>query len=115
MTHIEHVQRSFADSEILDMGKDAAQLHEQIRQLEEEKKQANDHFKDEISRRETEISELSTRITHGYEIVPTPCDVFMNQPTRGMKQFICQKTMQVVKTCPMTDADQPPPLLRGED
>ena len=112
MTHIEHIQRNFLDAEILAFGRQQAQLHEQVRQLEDEKKQASDHFKDEISQRETEISQLATKITLGYEIIPTPCDVFLNQPTRGMKQFISQKTMEVIKTIPMTDADQPPPLFQ---
>src|ERR1035441_9798007 len=98
MTHVEHVQRNFADSELLEMGKIAAQLHEQVRQLEDEKKQAMDHFKGEITTREAEISDLATKITRGYEITPTPCDVMFDQPTRGMKQYVCQKTMAVIKS-----------------
>jgi len=112
--YIEHVQRQFSDAEILEMGKLAAQMHEQIRSLEEQKKQAADHFKDEINQCETAISDLSTKITRGYEITPTPCDVVFDQPTKGMKQYICQRTLAVIKTVPMTEADRPGPLFSEE-
>lgn len=112
--HIEHVQRAFSDTELLEFGRQAAQFHERIRQLEGEKKLANDHFKDEITQAETAISEMATRITRGYEITETPCDVVMNQPTKGMKQYVCRKSLSIVKTVPMTEADRPGPLF-GED
>ena|ERR1700722_1781106 len=112
---VEHVQRNFTDSEVLEFGKQAAQLHEQVRQLLDEKKTANDHFKDEITSRETEISGLSTKITLGYEIIPTPCDIVLNQPTKGMKQYVCQKTMEIIKTIPMTEADRQSGLFGADE
>lgn len=105
-THIEHVQRTYAESEMLDFGKDQARLLSEISQLEDQKKQANDHFKSEMSARETLVAELSKKINLGYEIVPTPCDVILNSPTPGMKSYVCQKSMRTVKVVPMTDDDK---------
>jgi hypothetical protein len=109
--HIEHVQRQYTDNELLEFGRQAAQFHENIRQLEDERKQASDHFKGQITEAETAISELSTRITRGYEIIPTPCDVVFDQPTKGLKQYVCRKTLNIIKTVPMVDADRPGPLF----
>lgn len=104
--HVEHIQRQYSESEMLEFGKLQAGALQRIASLEDEKKGAMDHFKSEISAQHTIVQELAKRINMGYEIIPTPCDVIMNQPTKGMKSIVDKKTLAVIKVLPMTDQDR---------
>lgn len=104
--HIEHVQRTFEEHELLDFGKNQSRALAEIEDLEQQKKEANDHFKSAISTQVTAISDLRDKINRGYEIIPTPCDIVLNTPTRGMKSFVCQKTLAVIRVSPMDDRDK---------
>jgi ABC-type Na+ transport system ATPase subunit NatA len=104
--HIEHVQREYTENELLDFGKESARLIGEVAELEDQKKQATDHFKNEIGLRDVQVTEFSKKINMGYEIVPTPCDIVLNEPTPGMKSLICQKSLKVIKILPMSDDDK---------
>lgn len=106
VTHIEHVRRDFTREEILEKGQAIAKLLQDASRLEAEKKMAVDSFKGQIEKVENYISELGKEIRVGYETVPTPCDVVLNKPTPGMKSYVSQKTLQIVKTVPMTDEER---------
>jgi hypothetical protein len=106
MEQIEHVQRTYTESEILQFGKQQSQLIAEIQRIEADKKQAIEHFKALVSKHEAEVNVLAESINRGYEIVPTPCDVVMNHPTRGMKTILNRATQEVIRTIPMTDADK---------
>jgi len=106
ITHIEEVKRQFTDEELLEKAKSIARVRADVERLEEEKKQASDSFKAQIEKREADIDLLCKNIREGYELVPTPCDVVLNRPTPGMKSLISQKTLEVVKTMPMTDTER---------
>jgi hypothetical protein len=106
MEHIEHVQRSYTETELLHFGKQQSQLIADIARIEDEKKQAADHFKAQISKHEAEINTLAESINRGYEVVPTPCDVVMDHPTRGLKTIYKRSTQEVIRTIPMTDTDK---------
>ena len=106
VTHIEHVRRDFTREEILEKGQAIAKLLQDASRLEAEKKMAVDSFKGQIEKVENDISELGKEIRVGYETVPTPCDVVLNKPTPGMKSYVSQKTLQIVKTVPMTDEER---------
>lgn len=106
IVHIEQVRRDYTLDEIREKGQQIARLLQDQTRLESEKKLAADAFKNQIDSVEDSIRELGKEIRLGYETVPTPCDVVLNRPTPGMKQFVSQKTLAVIKTEPMTDAER---------
>jgi hypothetical protein len=106
ITHIEDVRRDYSEVEIREKGQAIAKFLQDQSRREAEKKLAADAFKGQIETVENTISELGKQIRLGYETVPTPCDVVLNRPTPGMKSFISQKTLEVVKTAPMTDTER---------
>lgn len=106
VTHIEEVRRDYTDGELREKGQLIARLLQDLARQEAEKKLAADSFKGLIEKTDNDITELGKQIRLGYETVPTPCDVVLNKPTPGMKSFVSQKTLQVVRTAPMTDAER---------
>jgi hypothetical protein len=106
VTHIEHVRRDYTYEEIRQKGTLIAKLLQDAERLEGEKKLAADSFKNQIEKVEEQISQLGKEIRLGYEEVPTPCDVVLNKPTPGMKSYVSQKTLEVVRTVPMTDQER---------
>lgn len=106
ITHIEEVKREFTDDELLEKGRHIARTRQDVERLEVEKKLAADSFKNQIEIRTKELDAFCKQIREGYETIPTPCDVVLNKPTPGMKSYVSQRTLVVVKTEPMTDAER---------
>lgn len=103
---IEHVQRTYAESELLDFGKEAATLTAEIEQIEIDKKVATDHFRSQSTLRSEKISRLAANINRGYEIVPTPCEEIMNSPANGLKTIVAINGGEIIRTIPMSDKDR---------
>lgn len=103
---VEHIQRPYSEAELLEFGREQARLVAEIADLEAQKKQAADHFKAEIGAREKQLTEFAAMTNQGYALETIPCDVLLNTPEPGIKSYVSQSTLAVVKVVPMTDADR---------
>lgn len=114
--HIEmSLRHTFTEKETLGLARTLAEKNNELTQAEEEKKSVTSQLKARIDGISARVTEISTKITTGYEYRPTKCTVKYHTPRAGMKSLIRDDTGEVFETADMTDAEKQGELPLGVD
>lgn len=78
----------FNASEIHDLSMNLAKTVQDLAQVEADKKATNAGFKGQIDEHKSNISDLSSKISNGYEFRDVECEVIYHKPENGKKTII---------------------------
>lgn len=110
---------NYTDPERLELGKQLAEVHNNLSQTNSDFDRVKAEFKSKISAHEAQIIDLSNKVSTGYRMVPVKCLWEMDKPKRGMKRLlrldIEEAKDAVVEVTDMTDADKQADLPLAED
>jgi ferritin-like metal-binding protein YciE len=76
---------SFTDAEILELGRNLAEAHNENNQIESDFQRIKDEFKSKLSAVAAKIVDLANKVSSGYEMKPIVCAWHMNMPLPGKK------------------------------
>jgi hypothetical protein len=122
-------RHEFTEEERSKNGLKLAELTQQKTRTEEEKKAVMSQWSTKVKTIQSEISDLSSRISSGFEMRPTECEVHFDWKS-GKKTYIRVSDKKVIDTQTITDperqqklfeeekaknADKAPPLKPGEN
>lgn len=114
--HIEmSLRHTFTEKETLALARTLAEKNNELNQAEEEKKSVTSQLKAKIDGISARVTEVSTKITTGYEYRMTKCTVKYHTPRPGMKRLIREDTNDVIEDAEMTDAEKQGELPLGVD
>lgn len=112
---------SFTDAQILELGRNLAETHNENTQIETDFQRIKDEFKSKLSAVEARKIDLANKVSSGYEMKPVRCVWTMDHPKPGKKTLYRfdipddQKPIEVIETADMTDAEKTPELALGLD
>lgn len=95
-TTTRHLRCVLTEKEILEVGKQSAELTRAIIALEDDKARISKDFGARIAEKEAQRSVLTDKIISGYEFRDVPCVVRLNDPKPGSKTIVRNDTIDVV-------------------
>jgi hypothetical protein len=122
-------RHEFDETEKSKLGLKLAELNQQKTRTEEEKKAVVSQWATKVKTIQSEIGDLSAKISSGFEMRPTECEVHFDWKT-GKKTYIRISDKKVIDTQSITDperqqklfeeqeekkANATPPLKQGEN
>lgn len=96
--------------QLLQAGREMAETQNEVGRLEEDFKSVRDDWKAKISSAESRLTNLSGRISRGYDMKDTECTVYMDTPEEGLKTCLRNDTGEKVWVQEMTGSDKQLPL-----
>lgn len=109
-----NLRYQFTKEELLEQGKQLAEITSRITQLEEDKKRVVSDFSAKLNAASAESSVISNKITSGYELRLIDCVAYLNTPRAGFKQILRVDTREQVAVEEMTQEDSQRLLLIEE-
>lgn len=105
----------FTSVELLQLGKQLAEIRFTIEQTENDKKAAMEEFADQLKQQAAELYRLARLVKNGFELRPTMCEIHYCDPHVGEKSIYRKDDGELVKTIPMTEEERQEeiPLMRG--
>ncbi len=86
----------FSASETHDLSMSLATTVQDLAQVEAEKKATNTGYKGQIDEHKKNISDLSAKISNGYEFRDVECEVIYHKPENGKKTIIRSDTGKAI-------------------
>lgn len=122
-TTTRHLRCVLTEKEILEVGKQSAELTRAIIALEDDKARISKDFGARIAEKEAQRSVLTDKIISGYEFRDVPCVVRLNDPKPGSKTIVRNDTIDVVAVELMNPdemqeklpLEDPPRVTAGEE
>ena len=100
----EFIKYNFTDEEKKDIAAEMAQKIVNLQQAEDDKKAITSDFKSQIDGIQAGINSAATKLTAGYEMRSTKCQVVPNYPKK-VWEYHCVDTGVLVKEKGMTSND----------
>lgn len=101
----ESLRVQLTDEELLEHGKAAAKLSQELSAAEEEEKQVKADYKARKERIDANMRHHNRMVCNGYEYRQVECSVLMNTPRAGTKTIVRNDTGENVRTENMSAAD----------
>ena len=99
------LRHQFTDKETLELGRKLAEESNLLNQQEDEAKAVAKQLKAKVDSTASRVSEISTKITNGYEYRPTQCVIKYHVPKAGRKSTVRLDTSEVVEDAEMSLAE----------
>ncbi len=96
----------YTDAERLELGKQLADEHADLRGVNSDFDRVKAEFKSKITSHEANIEDLSNKVSTGYRMMDVPCRWILDLPNPGVKTLLRQDTHEEVEVADMTDADR---------
>jgi hypothetical protein len=118
---------SFTDAQILELGRNLAEAHNENAQIESDFQRIKDEFKSKLSAVDALKVDLANKVSSGYEMKSVLCLWLMDSPTPGKKTLVridqewsnppSSKSVKdnTVEVADMTEAEKTPELALGLD
>lgn len=101
----ESVKYRFADHELITIARDQARLMSDMRSAEEAFDQIKADHKSKVTRIDTEVSDCTRRITHGYEMRTVECLSLKYRPDKDTVMYVRTDNGKVIRKRKL-DADE---------
>jgi hypothetical protein len=101
----EYLKYSFSDAELLNLSKTLAKHNQDLAEIEGQKKRVMADFGAKIQGEESNIGELSRKVSSGYEFRNIECVVTYHDPTQGKKTIVRTDTGEVVRVDVMSHSE----------
>lgn len=104
-TERQNLAYKFTEPELVILAKSAAEKQSQLKALEDGRKMVADEWKAKISACQSEITNLSNKISSGIEYRDYECPVKFDTPKKGYKSLYHPETGELVTTKEMTASE----------
>lgn len=96
----------YTDAERLELGKQLADEHADLRGVNSDFDRVKAEFKSKITSHEAVIEDLSNKVSTGYRMETVKCNWVFDLPNPGMKTLIRSDTHEEIETTDMSEADK---------
>jgi len=95
----------YTDAERLELGKQLADEHADLRGVNSDFDRCKAEFKSKITSHEAKIEDLSNKVSTGYRMETVNCRWIFDLPNKGVKTLMRQDTHEEVEKDAMSEAD----------